>query len=73
MAEIVKDWKLPLWMMLFLACAGCGAMWGPSAERMNCLDLCADYKNDCMLNAQTANEITTCDTGNKQCVTQCPQ
>jgi hypothetical protein len=46
---------------------------GPSEERLNCLNGCASEKDQCMLNAMTAQGIQACDARARQCSEPCPQ
>jgi len=46
---------------------------GPSEERLGCLNGCAREKDQCMLNAMTAQGIQACDARARQCTEPCPQ
>ncbi|MET0794143.1 MAG: hypothetical protein ABW061_21655 [Polyangiaceae bacterium] len=46
---------------------------GPSEERLGCLNGCARQKDQCMLNAMTAQGIQACDWQARQCTEPCPQ
>ncbi|MES1174634.1 MAG: hypothetical protein ABUL62_09900 [Myxococcales bacterium] len=46
---------------------------GPSEERLGCLNGCAAEKDQCMLNAMTAQGIQACDVRARQCTEPCPQ
>ena len=59
--------------MLGVTLAGCVPMFGPSPERLSCLNYCADDKDACMLSARNANEVHWCDNRNAGCVRGCPR
>ncbi len=46
---------------------------GPSEERLNCLNWCARAKDQCMLDAMSAEGIQACDVHARQCTEPCPQ
>ncbi|HEY1536964.1 MAG TPA: hypothetical protein VGF76_23250 [Polyangiaceae bacterium] len=46
---------------------------GPSEERLGCLNGCASAKDQCMLNAMTAQGIQACDFQARRCTEPCPQ
>jgi hypothetical protein len=46
---------------------------GPSEERLGCLNGCASAKDQCMLNAMTAQGIQSCDVQARRCTEPCPQ
>jgi hypothetical protein len=53
------------------ATANCNV--GPSEERLGCLNGCAREKDQCMLNAMTAQGIGVCDAQARRCAEPCPQ
>jgi hypothetical protein len=44
---------------------------GPSQQRVDCLDRCGTEKDRCLLEADTASEIQTCDAQSKSCNGSC--
>jgi hypothetical protein len=54
-----------------LLCSGC--LFGPSRERVGCLQRCARYKDSCILQATTADAIQACDHQGAACSDACPQ
>jgi len=46
---------------------------GPSEERLGCLNGCAREKDQCMLSAMTAQGIQACDANARACSEPCPQ
>jgi hypothetical protein len=50
-----------------------GCNFGPSDERLGCLNGCAREKDQCMLNAMTPQGIRACDESARQCSEPCPQ
>jgi len=63
--------QLGRWGFAALVLSGC--MLGPSEERLNCLQVCAKAKDDCMLPAQNAAEVQACDVRSQRCSVTCPQ
>lgn len=59
--------------LLLLWLPGCMATFGPSQERMACLNLCANDKDACMLAARNAGEIRWCDADHRTCCQGCPR
>lgn len=47
-------------------------VFGPSEERLNCLQRCAEAKDACILEAQSAPAIQSCDAQNQSCSATCP-
>jgi len=56
----------PVWL-----CTGC--VFGPSQERVDCLQSCARQKDSCILQASNAMAIQQCDSRGAWCSEQCPQ
>ena len=52
-------------------CTGC--VFGPSQERVDCLQSCARQKDGCILQASNAMAIEQCDSRGAWCSEQCPQ
>ena len=50
-----------------------GCQMGPSEERLGCLNGCARGKDQCTLNAMTAQGIESCDYQARLCTEPCPQ
>jgi hypothetical protein len=44
---------------------------GPSEEQLVCMDNCARTKDDCVLNARSAQAIQACDDVGGDCDSQC--
>jgi hypothetical protein len=62
-----------LWLMTVLSPAsGCAGAFGPSAQRVSCLTICADNKDQCILAAHEAAQIRRCDAGHFECSEGCP-
>ncbi len=57
-------------VVLSIAVPGCAL--GPSEERINCLQQCAQRKDGCMLTAQNASAVQSCDVESQRCSATCP-
>lgn len=66
-----NQWSKWLKAGLSFGLAGCAM--GPSEERLNCLTGCALAKDQCMLNAMSAETVQTCDWRARRCTEPCPQ
>lgn len=55
-----------LWVVLLADCS-----LGPSEEQLACYQGCGRYKDACMLNATTAQDIQMCDTKSSRCSARC--
>ncbi len=52
---------------------GTSCIFGPSRQRVDCLQSCARYKDGCILESRTAADIQHCDEKAALCSEQCPQ
>ena len=57
--------------LVFASLLACN--FGPSEERLGCLNGCAREKDQCMLSAMTAQGIQACDANARACSEPCPQ
>jgi len=57
---------------LLLLSSGCAGMFGPSPRRVSCLNVCGDYKDECILSSHAADQIRWCDQQYFECSRGCP-
>jgi hypothetical protein len=60
-------------LIAYLLVASAGCRFGPSEQRLDCLNGCAREKDSCMLGATTAEAIQACDENARICSLPCPQ
>ncbi len=58
------------WLVLVV---GGACLFGPSPERLDCLERCAVAKDTCILATTTAPQIQVCDGHSRRCMEECPR